>query len=264
MPRVTSPLNHHPVNALWDTHHPASGYPAGVIPVAEPLPGLGFFPGGFGLWGTKKGARLPPFPVHGVMVLGHDFHSEAGYLRSQQLGGEPVTMPTWRNLLPLLDDAAIDRAHCFFTNFYMGLRAGSCATGPFPGASDPEFVVHCRRFLLRQIAQQQPALILTLGLWVPALLARISPNLEGWTAVRTIRDLDAAGPVQRTVKFPGVARYSTVVAALVHPCFRQATVRHRCFEGAVGAAAELAMLQRALELSRHHGTLAGKPGIKQI
>ena len=56
-------------------------YPKGVVPVPERLPGTAFFPGAAGLWAFDPDAPLPPMPVGGVMVLGHDFYSEAGYRR---------------------------------------------------------------------------------------------------------------------------------------------------------------------------------------
>ncbi len=137
----------HPAEALWARHHPPAGYPAGVIAVPEPISGLAFFPGGFGLWGMAAQRPLPPLPAGGVMVLGHDFHSEAGYQASRRSGGERLTLPTWRNLLKVLNAAGIAPEQCFFTNLYMGLRAGDTTTGSFPGATDSVFVEHCRAFL---------------------------------------------------------------------------------------------------------------------
>jgi hypothetical protein len=58
------------------------------------------------------------------MILGHDFHSEAGYEASFKNGAEPVTQPTWRKLLEALKEADVPLEECFFINFYMGLRKG--------------------------------------------------------------------------------------------------------------------------------------------
>ena len=123
------------------------------------------------------------------MILGHDFHSEAGYQQSVERGSESLSQPTWRNLIDVLGRTGIETAQCFFTNIYMGLRAGDKATGCFPGACDEDFVAHCRRFLSRQIDTQRPALIITLGLHVPTMLASLT-HIPKWTAARGLKDLN--------------------------------------------------------------------------
>jgi hypothetical protein len=236
----------HAAQQLWERHHPISGYPAGVEAVPEPIPGLAFFPGGYGLWGSERGQALPSFPVGGVMVLGHDFHSRAGYDTSRKLGGEPKTMPTWRNLLALLCDAGIAPERCFFTNLYMGLRSGAGATGPFPGATSAEFVAHCRGFLLEQLRAQRPALILTLGIHVPPVIAPMSPQLAPWTKGKGIKHLDAVGAIREGVTFRDILGYSATVVALIHPSLRHASLRHRRYGTIVGPQAELAMLRAGI------------------
>src|SRR5688572_23127445 len=117
----------HPADKLWQKHQPPS-YPRGVLKVPHPIIGTAFFPGGFGLWNPKSTYPLPDFPIGGVMVLGHDFHSEAGYHESVARGAESLRQPTWRNLLNVLGRAEITPENCFFTNVYMGLRAGTATT----------------------------------------------------------------------------------------------------------------------------------------
>lgn len=236
----------HPSQALWTRHHPPAGYPAGVLPVPEPIPGRAFFPGGYGLWGATQGRPLPDFPVGGVMVLGHDFHSEAGYAESRRLGGERETMPTWSNLRKLLCAAELSWERCFFTNLYMGLRAGTATTGRFPGAGDAAFVAHCQAFFLEQLRTQRPSLVLTLGVHVPPVIGVLSPELEPWAAGRGLRHLDAVGPVRSGVTFRGMGDFRTTIVALVHPSMRHASLRHRRFGGATGADAELAMLRKGM------------------
>lgn len=180
------------------------------------------------------------------MVLGHDFHSEAGYSASVQLGGERLSMPTWHNLLALFEQASVPLASCFFTNFYMGLREGGGATGPSPGAGDSVFVEHCSSFLIEQIRAQRPALILTLGRYVLPALAKHSPKLACWSGVSGFKDVDARGPVQYEVQFPGIDAYARTTVALIHPSLRLASLRHRRYEGSVGADAEIRMLASAL------------------
>ena len=171
----------HPAVQLWAEHAPVAGYPPGVVPISEPIRGTAFFPGGYGIWNPASSHSIPLFPAGGIMILGQDFHSEAGYRISFASGSESLMMPTWRNLLGLLHEAGIASNGCFFTNAFMGLRAGSATTGRFRGAAVPEFVAFCRRFLARQLQVQHPSLILTLGIHAPRILAPLSPELaRGW------------------------------------------------------------------------------------
>jgi len=234
----------HPAERLWRQHGAVAPYPDGVIAVPQPIPGVSFFPGGYGLWRPQVNRPLPAWPLGGVMILGHDFHSERGYRKSLARGREVETQPTWRNLLALLSRAGIDRNDCFFTNAFMGLRRGHATTGIFPGARDSLFVARCREFLGDQIAAQQPRLIITLGKWVPSLLAPLSPELRVWRDLTRFKPIDVVGPVQRAVSFRRVE--NVAVVALMHPSMRQLGVRYRQFEELVGDPAEQAMLERAL------------------
>ena len=177
------------------------------------------------------------------MVLGHDFHSEVGYRASFRAGGERLTLPTWSNLVELLAVVGLAPEYCFFTNLYMGLRAGACTTGPFPGASNPIFVKHCQAFLCEQVQVQRPSLILTLGINVPPVLGKLSPELALWTRGKGLKYLDAVGPVCSKVTLYGVKKYKTTVVVLTHPSLRHANLQHRRYQGAVASEAELRMLK---------------------
>jgi hypothetical protein len=236
----------HPVEELWARHHPPDGYPAGVLAVRQPIPGIAFFPGGYGLWRGDTSSPLPSMPVGGIMVLGHDFHSERGYEDSLARGRESVTQPTWRQICKLFDAVGIDPSRCFFTNIYMGLRAGAATTGPFPGRTDERFVGHCRRFLVEQLRVQRPSLILTLGIHVPGFLGTLSPDLSAWTQGTGFKHLDRVGPVRMDVQFDVEPTIVATVVALTHPSLRDASVRHRCYRGLVGHDAELEILGEAL------------------
>lgn len=238
-------MTDHPVRGLWQRHMPPKGYPAGVIAVREVIPFRAFFPGGYGLLAATPGEPLPDFPIGGVMVLGHDFHSEEGYEASVARGCESESQPTWRVLLKVLDRAGISPQRCFFTNYYMGLRVGKGTTGVFPGAKDPEFKEHCTSFLLEQIRIQRPRLILTLGVYTPPEIAPLSRDLAEWGERRGFKHLDQVGPVRRNVRFDDAPDVVATVVALTHPSFRHASIRHRRYRDLTGDDAEMAMLRDA-------------------
>ncbi len=247
---VINTQNKHPFEILCNLLLNVAPYPEGVIPVPERIAGTAFFPGGSGLWQTSGSNAAPPFPVGKVMVLGHDFHSEDGYRQSLAKRGENLQGPTWRNLLQLLYEADIGPEQCFFTNAYMGLRAGSNTTGKFPGAYDHGFVERCRSFLAAQIAIQQPRLILTLGNYVPSILAGLSDDLAQWRSCHSLTKLDALGvPLVTNVQFVADANWNTTVVALTHPSLRPANVSRRRYKELRGNDAEVAMVREAIKIT---------------
>jgi uracil-DNA glycosylase len=157
--------------------------------------------------------------------------------------------PMMRNLLPLLRDVGASPERCFFTNVYMGLRKVGPATGEFPGSRDPGFVERCRRFFLRQLSAQRPAVVLTLGRWVPEFLSPLSPELSCWHEIQSWGDIDAAGPVVHGVTFPGADCPACCVVALTHPSMRRANVKARRYGMQEGHGAEVAMAHEALAAS---------------
>ncbi len=241
----------HPAEYLFTALTQVAPYPQGVIPVPEQITYTAFFPGGSGLWHPSGSGPLPPFPFGKVMVLGHDFHSEAGYRQSLAKRGENLKGPTWRNLLQLLSEAGMEPEHCFFTNAYMGLRAGSSTTGKFPGSYDRGFVERCLSFLAEQISVQQPRLILTLGNYVPSILAVLSNDLATWSKCRTLTQLDTLGiPLVTNVQFVSSSNWNTSVVALTHPSLRPANVGRRRYNELRGNEAEVAMVREAIKVSR--------------
>jgi hypothetical protein len=183
----------------------------------------------------------------GVMILGHDWGSEVGYGQDLARGGEHDTSPTWRNLLWLLAQVHIPVQACFFTNVYMGLRAGNAkSTGRFPGARSSHFVHQCQTFLASQIATQRPRLILTLGVHVPAVIAPLSADLAGWAHCTRFRTLDRHGPPMiPTVHFPAPVNVNATMAALTHPSLWHRCVGERRYGALQGKDAELQMLHEA-------------------
>lgn len=236
----------HPVERLFAVLPMVAPYPTGVVPVPDHIPGLAFFPGGAGLWGAEPGQPLPPMPVGGVLILGHNFHCETGFARFLARGGEPPNNPTWRPLLKLLDSTGIRRGECFFSNVYMGLKAGDKPTGVFAGCRDPAFVARCRRFLALQLRVVQPRLVLTLGKYAPPVLAPLAPELsEVWSGAQTLGEIDAReAALVRDVTFAGVA-HPVAVVALCHPAQRPPNVARRRYHGLAGDAAEVAMVREA-------------------
>ena len=239
----------HPVDLLFGRLSEVAPYPEalGVLPVPERIRGTAFFPGGSGLWGARPDTPLPAMPTGGVMILGQDFHSESGYRRSLAAGSESLSSPTWRNLLPVLTGAGIAPEQCFFTNAYMGLRAGNRATGRFPGARDPDFVERCRRFLGVQIQAQRPRLVVTLGMHAPAMLAPLSAQLTAWRGAANLAAIDSAwASVVIGARFDSASDRDAVVVALTHPSQRRLNVGRRLYRGVNGDAAEALMLEEAV------------------
>ena len=216
----------------------------------ERIAGTAFFPGGSGLWLPDENLELPPMPIGKVMVLGHDFHSLRGYQQSLARGVEDLQGPTWRNLLNLLKRANISPTDCFFTNAYMGLRESDSAIGQFPGSRNPAFVALCQNFLAEQIRILRPRLILTLGRYVPSLLAPLSDDLKPWYRRKTLTELDAAKvSLIHNVRFGANQDVVATTVALTHPCLWPANVGRRRYRSESGGNAKLLMLKEALSLA---------------
>lgn len=241
----------HPIDYLFSKLPSVEPYPAGVCAVNGHVAGIGFFPGGDGLWKEAMASIRLPMPVGEIMILGHNFDSEAGFRKSVERGSESLQAPTWRNLLNLLQTARIQPHSCFFTNVYMGLIAEGSNTGRFPGAKDPVFVARCLDFLEEQIAVLRPAIILSLGAYVPPLIAEAAENLSGWKGINSLKALDNTGiPKVDAVKFRKIKAFETTVIALTHPAQRHLNVGKRVYRGFSGHEAELTMLNEALTAVR--------------
>jgi uracil-DNA glycosylase len=244
----------HPVEYLFKRMDElVTDYPEGkVIRISERIGGNAFFPGGYGLWGTQPGKPLPPMPVGGVMMLGHNFDCEKGFKESLRNQGENPTGSTWCNLLKLLKVVDIPKERCFFTNFYMGLKPGDKATGKLPAAADIPFVRCCQDFFREQLRVMQPKIVLVLGKEFFSEFATFLP-LESqvksaWMRAKTWQYLDQCNAAFiYPLRFPEVS-HPTVVVALVHPSYRSLNVGMRRYKNFVGEAAELAMLQAALTM----------------
>lgn len=234
----------HPAELLWNGHLEVDGYPDGCVQVPEPIRYTSFFPGGFGLWNPTRSDDLPHWPLGGVMVLGHDFHSENGYNESLRNGMESSEQPTWRELTRMLAEVAMPMESCFFTNFYMGLRKGTATTGRYPGSRSAAFVDRCRAFLRIQVEVQRPRLILTLGAWIPPLVAELEGGLENWRGAKTLRDIDRRSPLLENVMLHTGS--PCVAAALSHPSFYPRSASARAFRGLEGPPAHEQLMREAV------------------
>jgi hypothetical protein len=256
--------NTHPVQVLYARVDAFDQYPPGVIRIWELPQDTGFFPGNPGLWNVTRDQPLPRWPLDGVMVVGHNYDCEEGFHRTV-LRTRPIAVeqawPAFRWLRLLLEAAAIGLEDCFYTNFFVGLKAGAQSTGPFPGRHDTRFVNWCRALLLEEIHLQQPTLLLTLGQAVLPFLAPLEP-LRAWSGVRSLRQLDE----QHNALLPGVqfaeCPRPTTVVALTHPGYWPRNVISRRYmsrrNGLLsGRAAEEALLQDGVQDSGYSATLPG-------
>ncbi len=170
---------------------------SGMIPVDYDLylEGVGFFPYGSGLWFCaqdscggvdvlpcrRKESLLrsrPPFPVGNYMILGQDFGDQDNFKDMKETAIKKRVPwqcelirgnPTWRNLIKVLNGSDISARDCFFTNAFMGLRAGvGNRTGeapPFQPANKggSTFRNRCYELFLTQVKELRPAAIICLG-----------------------------------------------------------------------------------------------------
>jgi|SRR5579871_661730 uracil-DNA glycosylase len=241
--------NTHVIEDLFTYLGTLRNYPNGTIKIPGRILGTAFFPGGSGLWNTQPNHALPSMPFGGVMVIGNNFDSEAGFEYSFNHLGEDLNGATWRNLLAFLKEVKIPPEECFFTNAYVGLVAGNSATGLFPGARSPDFVRWCQNFLLYQLRLMKPRLILSLGIYVPRFMAPLSPALNSsWSDITSFKVLDKRGvALVYPTTFIGLS-HPIAVVALTHPCYRPVNVRFRRYGNLEGDAAEQALVRDALAM----------------
>lgn len=237
----------HPVEQLFEHLQDLRPFVGGMVEIYQHLPGLGFFPGGDGLWKAPGQQSRPPMPIGGIMVLGNNFQCEANYPALLETGEENRQKDaTWRGLLNFLATVHIPPSKCFFTNAYPALVEGDDPKRTVRGMSDPEFLKRCRAFFLRQLALVQPRIILALGTKVPTFLAPLAEQTRHWDRATTWADIDRmdgcfAKDVLFTSQTPPVS-----IACLLHPSFRGPNLRRRKFRNLTGAAAEVALVADAL------------------
>lgn len=233
----------HPIETLRARLADLQRYPPGVVPVPEFLRGTAFFSAAAGLVVGDPAGPLPPFPFGGVMFVAHNLDAEGPYRRrlasGHAHGGPEQVMLTWRNLYRLLDAAELDPGQCFFTNAYVGLKAGDDPTGPFPGAGDREFRGWCVAFLNEQIEVMRPKAVVTLGSDARRFMATMSPDLA---------DLASGSNPPPAVIDATFGGDRTSVVPLLHPSGYHGSLGRRSYRGNLGLAAEAALVREAANL----------------
>jgi len=212
----------------------------------KPMPpglieGRYFFPGG-------HGSLTPQFPKRGIMILGQDWGTVKNHLEAQRRIGPVDADPTWDNMLALFSRAGIDATRCFFTNAYMGLRDRKKNTGKNPGASHAPYVQFCAEVFFEQLNRQQPALVISLGTYVPQFLSQLSGELAPWSAGDfAARDVHGALVNRATFKNKKLlaGQHTCAVASILHPSERNRNLWRRKYGRLVGDAAEVAVLSDA-------------------
>lgn len=244
----------HPVLRFWRLLDNLDDYPPQVVRLdaRRRLADTAFFSASTGLWGTSPANPLPPFPYGGVMFVGNNLDSEERYAERLAAGasyGSETGTPTWRQLLALLSGAGIEPNECFFTNAWVGLKAGGGSnTGELKIPYDSDFARWSRDFLAEQVRVMKPRVIAALGQWVPPFLARMTPDLAAWSRAQKFSALDEGdGALRYPVELAG---HRSAVVALVHPSYRPRHVGSRRFRTHTGHLAEVEMMREAARLSR--------------
>ena len=221
---------------LFNKIYKVEPYPNSVASVTKMINNTAFFPGGRGLWMENETVVFPS-----ILVLGQDFSNEKEYLKMLSNNSNDLDGPTWRNLIKLFNQADINLCDCFFSNVFMGLRKTESMIGKFPGFNDKEFFQRNLEFLRYQIDVVKPKVIITLGIYVPIMLAKLSEiDLTSWKEAKTFKDTDLG--VKFDVRFDN---HQCTCVALIHPCMRNTNVKQRRYKNFMGNDAELNMLKDA-------------------
>jgi hypothetical protein len=157
----------HPIEDFWTRLREFDAYPPDVSAVPELLPGTAAFAASAGLYRPAGSRELPPFPYGGLLIVGHNLDSQAGYDKRRASGsshGDLIpgpAMSTWLGLYKVLDGAGVGRDEFFFTNIFVGLKEGT-PTGRFSAYPAPDFRRWCREFLRHQVDTMRPTVVLLL------------------------------------------------------------------------------------------------------
>lgn len=211
------------------------------MPVSEFIGGTAAFPAGCGLYRANYDGALPRFPYGGVMVVAHNVDAEDKFQERLAAklphGGAVKTMAYWRGMYRLLDAAGIGREECYFTNVYVGLKAGAKPEGSLRVGRHAAFREWCSSFLEEQVREMRPRAVAVMGVNAWMFLGDMVPELNGWLN----------RPVPAAVTRLALGEHETVAVPLLHPSgqarFMERVRGYRSVEGAL--ASEAGLLRRA-------------------
>ncbi len=203
----------------------------GVLRLHCEIPGYpAFFPGGRGFKGQA-------FPTSPVMLLGHNYDSEAGFRKSLARGAEDPNIKTWKNLREsVLPAAGLSEEECFFTNFYLGAMQSTTNIGQFKCSA--EYRAKCVDALRLQVEIVQPRVIALLGAWVPPAFAMAFPDFARHVG-RNLRETQMRQPESGHRLQLADGRRVRVVC-LVHPSNPRSLESHRAQGALLGSAVRAA------------------------
>ncbi|HYN64934.1 MAG TPA: uracil-DNA glycosylase family protein [Candidatus Limnocylindrales bacterium] len=154
---------------------------------------------------------LPPFPHGGVMVIAHNVDAVEKFKgrldRKEPHGGRVKTMAYWSGMYTLLDAAGIRRQECFFTNVFVGLKAGCKPEGSLRVGRNADFRAWCSSFLAEQVREMRPRTIAVMGVPAWRFLGGMAPDLSGWLSP----------PVPAAAIRTTIGGHAIVAVPLLHP-----------------------------------------------
>jgi uracil-DNA glycosylase len=176
----------------------------------------GFFPGAGGFFHGY------PTPRKQVLFFGTDF----GPLDYQQalpnIGGEPATNSTIRNLRNIATEAHLSLDDCYLTNAVLCMRRGTSATEKFPiWQLFGDYVRACAAWHRSFIAEHEPRTVVLMGR--PHLLhfgRLLYPELDNWW--RGLTSLKDVYEAQRELFAPEIG---PPILLMHHPSFWHAHPR---------------------------------------
>lgn len=183
-----------------------------MLPSHKPI-GKGFFPVSTGFWDVPQNA--PHWPL---LFLGQDFGTMPGHSDE----GETNSVPTWRNLEPLLRDAGIDARSCFFSNAVMGVRPGGTNTGRSSAFRNSRFITKCAEFVCAQLDVVKPHGVVVLGLHALAVLRKIDGSIP---KAGSFKQWD--GGRAPCLILAQLGPWKGPLALIVHPSYRQLNAKRR-------------------------------------
>lgn len=210
---------------------------AGIDKTTDQIPGLGFFPGGDGLW-KNQGSSVPVSESpKTIMVVGSTFGCTRYFEQLRKKGPlaeEARGKDTWGNLPPPIKRRM---ETCFFTNAYPGLLRGDSNVDVelLPAELDSVYMAESQAFFAKQVECIKPRLILLLGKLPLFVFGAARLRELGWWkllnrksgCLESFRALDESGKsfIRDGVRIQ--PEHPCGVAVLLHPCKRNMNLSKR-------------------------------------